>query len=223
VQCDQPSTATASQLTYTGTGATFNGQPLVNPGGNKPIYFADPNAPGAGTASLATFVPAGQPLTSGSPLNILAPNGYPVRNDNSSSPAYVGKGDGTSDPELYLAYSSQTPSDTGTPIQPGTTTVIKSKASGLYCRLAEVPASLLGGRSHSLVLSLRRRAAPVSVRAFAQLPTAAQAGSRPSMGMVCDQTTPDTATPFTYTGALSAAEHLFRGCCDTDLASQPAS
>lgn len=28
----------------TGTGVTYQGRPLINPGGNQPLYFADPGS-----------------------------------------------------------------------------------------------------------------------------------------------------------------------------------
>jgi hypothetical protein len=30
---------------HAGTGVTYQGRPLINPGGNQPLYFADPGSP----------------------------------------------------------------------------------------------------------------------------------------------------------------------------------
>ena len=122
IQCDQPTTATASQLTYTGHGAEYNGQPLTNPytsGTPGPLYFGaagDPSQP-------LTFNPA--PLPTNVPLEILGPTGLPVRNDNSSNAAYVGSGNGTSPFEQYIAYDPNDFSST-TPVQVGQTTILKN-------------------------------------------------------------------------------------------------
>jgi hypothetical protein len=55
------------------------------------------------------------------PINLLGFQGYPLRNDNASSFAYVGEGDGQSQPEMYSAFHEGDPAD-DSPIQPGETT-----------------------------------------------------------------------------------------------------
>jgi hypothetical protein len=139
VQCDQPSTATSSQLTYTGHGATFNGQPLLNPyssGTPGPLYFGNPGDPN----QPLVFEPP--PLPANTPINILGPTGNPVRNDNTSSAAYLGTGNGLSPAERYIAYDPTRPSST-TPIEAGQTAILKNLATGQFCRLMDI--SMLPG------------------------------------------------------------------------------
>jgi hypothetical protein len=61
-----------------------------------------------------------------------------VRNDNTSSAAYVGSGNGTSPPELYTAYD---PDNLGSynPIQPGETALLQNLQTGMYCQLRSMP------------------------------------------------------------------------------------
>jgi hypothetical protein len=120
---DWPSAAAA------GVGVEYSGQPLINPGNNGSIYFGNPGA----TATKVAFVPPPlQPLT---PLNILGHTGYPVRNDNTSSAAYVGSGDGSSPAEQYIAYDPSNPSSSS-PIQPGQKAILKNVS--WVCCLARV-------------------------------------------------------------------------------------
>jgi hypothetical protein len=138
VQCDQPSTATASQLTYTGHGATYNGQELTNPyssGTPGPLYFGNPGD--ASPSQPLTFTPP--PLPANKPINVLSPTGNPVRNDNTSSAAYLGTGDGLSPAEQYIAIDPLDPSST-TPIAAGETTILKNLATGQFCRLTDISA-----------------------------------------------------------------------------------
>jgi len=83
---------------------------------------------------------AGPPLAANSPINILGPSGYPVRNDNGSSPAYLGAGNGTTPPEIYTAYH---PCALGSsvPIQPGDSAILTNAQTGLYCQLRGLPAN----------------------------------------------------------------------------------
>jgi hypothetical protein len=75
------------------------------------------------------------PLTPLIPLNLLNRTGYPVRNDNPTNFAYVGKGNGTTPPEMYIAYHPGN-EDNPTPINAGETTIFKNIETGLWCRLA---------------------------------------------------------------------------------------
>jgi hypothetical protein len=43
---------------------------------------------------MAHYLPSGPPMPANTPINILGPTGSPVRNDNTTSPAYLGSGDG---------------------------------------------------------------------------------------------------------------------------------
>ena len=75
------------------------------------------------------------PLTPDTPINIVGPSGYPVRNDNVTSFSRVGNGTGTTPPEQYVPYHPGSPSDT-TPISKGETVVFRNVQTGLWCRLA---------------------------------------------------------------------------------------
>ena len=90
------------------------------------------------TLSVCPAAIAGPPLLANSPINILGPSGYPVRNDNGSSPAYLGAGNGTTRPEMYTAYH---PGNLGSsvPIQPGESTILTNLETGLYCQLRGLP------------------------------------------------------------------------------------
>lgn len=105
-------------------GVSYQGSPLVNPGSGQPMYFGAPGSQGQPT----TFTPSpGPSLLPDRPLNLLGSiKGRPVRNDASSSPAYLGGGDGSRPPEQYLAYD---PADLGStkPIPPGSPVVLKNK------------------------------------------------------------------------------------------------
>jgi hypothetical protein len=63
----------------------------------------------------------GPPLPANSPINILEPSGYPVRNDNGSSPAYLGAGNTL--PEIYTAYHPDA-LGSSVPIQPGESAIL---------------------------------------------------------------------------------------------------
>jgi hypothetical protein len=105
-------------------GISYNGMPLINPGGNQPVYFGPPGTP----APPITFVPApGPALVPNTPFNFLTnTSGYPVRVDNPTVPAYVGSGDGTSAPEQFLAYHPEDITSTAA-MKPGDTTILRNK------------------------------------------------------------------------------------------------
>ncbi len=88
-------------------------------------------------ACLPACLPAAPfpPLTPIIPLNIINGTGYPTRNDNGTNFAYVGKGNGTSPPEMYTAYHPGNEDDP-TPINAGETTILKNVETEKYCRLA---------------------------------------------------------------------------------------
>ena len=83
---------------------------------------------------------AGPPLLANTPINILTSTGQPVRNDNTTSAAWVGIGNGTSPPELYTAYD---PNNLGSydPILPGETALLQNLQTGKYCQLRSMPAN----------------------------------------------------------------------------------
>ncbi len=71
---------------------------------------------------------------------ILSPTGSPVRNDNLTNYAYVGSGNGTTPPELYLAYHADNTSDRSL-IQPGQTTLLQNEQTGMWCQLRPLPSN----------------------------------------------------------------------------------
>jgi hypothetical protein len=97
--------------------------PLVNPGGNQPVYLAPPGTP---TDPMTFEVAPGPGLVPDTPFNFLTnSSGYPVRVDNTSVPAYVGTGNGTSPPEQFTAYHPGAINSTE-PLQPGDTTILRN-------------------------------------------------------------------------------------------------
>ena len=84
--------------------------------------------------------PAGPPIPPNTPLKLLDPSGKPLRNDNLTNFAYVGSGNGTTPPELYLAFHAGDLAD-GSPIQPGDTTKLQNEETGQWCRLAPLPSN----------------------------------------------------------------------------------
>jgi hypothetical protein len=124
IRCDLLQPQGASVLVYTGNGMTFEGRPLVNPGGSAPLYLAD-----AGTqAPPLAFQPArGPSLTVGASIMVLGNStGTPFRSDNVSSHVYLGAGGNATAAEMWAAYDANDPSRGG-PITPGTSVVLKSK------------------------------------------------------------------------------------------------
>ncbi len=71
---------------------------------------------------------------------IVAPSGYPVRNDNLTNYAYVGGGSGTTPPEQYLAYHADNTGDRS-PIEPGQTLRLQSAETGMWCQLRPLPSN----------------------------------------------------------------------------------
>jgi hypothetical protein len=149
-----------------------------------------------------------QPLV---PLNILNGDGDPLRNDDPSTPSYVGSGNGTQPPETYYAYHPNDPNDR-TPIYPGKTTVLKNQQTNMFCRLAPPPGPVSKGREHRTPAgtSAAMRPPPAAGRSKrtsnasgTMLAAPFQAASVSCTGQVvlCDQPTPATATVLTYTGS----------------------
>jgi hypothetical protein len=71
---------------------------------------------------------------------ILSPTGNPVRNDNLTNYAYVGSGNGTTPPEMFLAYHAGNTSDKN-PIEPGQTTLLQNAETGMWCQLRPLPSN----------------------------------------------------------------------------------
>jgi hypothetical protein len=128
ILCDQDTPATATPFTYTGSGMSYNGKPLVSPGGGLPSYFG----PSGSAPTPATFVPP--PLEPNTPVRISVPSQGFLRVDNLTSYAYCGDGDGTTPPELfYVAQAEPAATDL---VKGGQTAFLISAATGKYCRLA---------------------------------------------------------------------------------------
>jgi hypothetical protein len=170
--CDQPTSTTATQFTYTGTGLAVGGVPMVSAGPGAPLLLANTTTtPITTTTSSLGFPPVGPDLVPGVPFTVqtTSPTAGYVRTDSATSPASTGTGDGTTPPEQFTAVN---PTSTSSAIEPGDTAILKSEATGMYCRLAPLPNT-----------------------------------SPEQIGVLCDQPTPATATPLTYTGSgLSTAE-----------------
>jgi hypothetical protein len=147
---------------------------------------------------------SGPPLNTLTPLNILDPNGFPVRNDNTSNLAFVGTGTGLSAPEQYTAYNRSDLADP-TPIAPGETTLMRNTQTGLYCRLVPVPAGY--SLKSTINAFAKRRTPPGRSQPVAGATASAKRGLRQfatpncnTQGVVCDQTSPANAVVLTYTG-----------------------
>ena len=61
-----------------------------------------------------------------------------MRNDNLTSYAYAGSGDGTTPPELYMAYHASNVTDPAL-IQPGQTTLLQNVQTQQWCQLRPLP------------------------------------------------------------------------------------
>ena len=73
-------------------------------------------------------------------MSIQTSTGAYVRSDNATGAAYSGTGTGSTAPEQYSVYVPGNV-NSSSPILPGNTTIIKSLQTGLYCRLAPLPAN----------------------------------------------------------------------------------
>lgn len=135
-----------------------------------PPLAPSPPSPAPPASPPPPALPSKPVLTPGTPVNIVGPSGGLVRNDNTTSMAYVGAGDGTSLAEQYSFFHSAQPSDLS-PIIPGKMTYISNALTGLFCRLA--PASPAG---------------------------TVPAGCPANQAMVCDQRSASTATVLSYNG-----------------------
>jgi hypothetical protein len=71
---------------------------------------------------------------------MYSPGGELVRNDNTTSYAYVGNGTGISPPEQYLAFHDGDLTNSSL-IQPYETTVLQSVETGLWCQLRPLPSN----------------------------------------------------------------------------------
>jgi hypothetical protein len=136
ILCDQPTPATATPLTYTATGFSYNGRPLITDA-NGGAYLGAPG--GTGThISLRPVTPALSTLTSGSSYNLNLGSGtcyiqsvetYVVCPSTSTS--------GKNSSEQFVIYSAN--QVTGAVISSGSPTLIRSVRTGLFCRSVTLP------------------------------------------------------------------------------------
>ncbi len=138
VVCDQPTATTATPLTYTGSGLSYDGVPLVASSSGAPLVLANSTTAALGPSSdNLAFPTAGPPLPANTPISIAtsAPTDGYVRVDSATSAAYTSGGNGTSTPEQFLA-APHADINSLSPILPGQTALLKSAQTGQYCRLA---------------------------------------------------------------------------------------
>ncbi len=140
VICDLDAPTFAAVITYTGAGFSYQGRPFI-PGDQDdgPAYFGSP-----GQTAPPTYVTA-PALPANAYLNIISPaigSSY-IRNDNTTSLAYAGTGDGSTHPEQYIA---QPPggSPSATSIAVGSPVILRSVQTGLYCRIVNASSYLRG-------------------------------------------------------------------------------
>jgi hypothetical protein len=136
VICDQPTLATATPLTYTATGFSYNGSPLITDA-NGGAYLGAPGSTGT-HISLKPVTPALSTLTSGSSYNLNLGAGtcyiqsvdtYVVCPSTSTS--------GKNSSEQFVIYSAS--QVTGAVISSGSPTLIRSVRTGLFCRSVTLP------------------------------------------------------------------------------------
>lgn len=134
VLCDQPTPATASQLTFTGMGLGAGSSPFLNPEDGSPVYFGNASQ---GLGTPVVFKPVVFPqlpsITSGTAYNLDA--GGNCRVESVDGYVYCPKGNstsGTSQPEQFVVFSAG--QIAGATIAAGSSTIIKSIKTGLFCR-----------------------------------------------------------------------------------------
>jgi hypothetical protein len=137
LRCDLPAMAMASQLTYTGSGLSWGGAPLVATAAGGPLVLANTTTTSSSGPDLKdlSFPTFGPPLAANSAINIQASAGAYVRVDDLTSLALAANGTGTTAAEQFIAVHPASPGST-TPIQAGETAILRSVATAAYCRLA---------------------------------------------------------------------------------------
>ncbi len=103
-----------------------------------------------------------------------------MRSDNTTAYAYCGNGTGVTAAEKYIAYDPSNPGGTKA-VQMNQTIVLISVQTGLFCRLARYPDSSASSSSRPTTRGLKQTTVDLV------------------WGMLADQPTAATATPFTYT------------------------
>jgi hypothetical protein len=213
VACDQSSTEGAAQLVYTGSGASYNNQPFINPGSNQPIYFGG----SAAKPQAAAFLPP--PIPTNTAISIAMPSRGFLRIDSTTAYAYCGNGNGTSPPELFIAVDPTDAAAVKT-VRPGQRTLLKSVQTGLFLRLemfrgdadarvsVQAPSAVrppsLAARAVTVLrppsLAIRQARPPPQPAAGA-LASAAASSANGSVvwGVLGDQASLETGTVFVYT------------------------
>jgi hypothetical protein len=132
LQCDVTDPAQATPLTYTSTGLMYNGQPIlpVGPGGTMVVVPGD--STGSTSTTATPITPVGPVVKPGVPIAINTENGYLSVTSTATSMITNATATGTSPAEQFIL----TPAGSSTaPIEPGTSTIVQSVATGLYCRV----------------------------------------------------------------------------------------
>jgi hypothetical protein len=171
--CDVTDPALATPMTYTSSGLVYDGQQIlpIGPGGSMVVVPS-----GTGSTTTTPITPAGPVVKPGLPITIQTEDGY-LSVPNTATAMFPNATATGNSPAEQFVLTPATGSSTA-PVLPGTSTVVQSVATGLYCRV--VP---------------------------------------DTQEIKCDQATPATATPMTYTGSGLVYNGLLLG---TSASGQPA-
>jgi hypothetical protein len=136
--CDQPTAATAQVFTYTGSGLTVDGVPMVSPAPGAPLVLANTTiAAVSPDADNLSFPLAGPPLPANVAINVQTSTGTYVVVSNLTSFATTANGTGTTALEQFIATNPSSPDSTT--IAPGEEAILRSLATSAYCRLTPMP------------------------------------------------------------------------------------
>jgi hypothetical protein len=114
--------------------------PLVATAPNGPLVLANTTSAALGAdADNLSLQPSGPPVAANTPINLVSAfTGQYVRADNVTTFAYSANGTGSTAPEQFLVVDPANP-DSLAPVQAGQTAILRSVATGAYCRLAPTP------------------------------------------------------------------------------------
>ncbi len=114
--------------------------PLVSTTPNGPLVLANTTSAALNADSdNLSLQPSGPPVAANTPINLVSAfTGHYVRADNVTTFAYSANGTGSTAPEQFLVVDPANP-DSLTPVQAGQTAILRSVATGAYCRLAPTP------------------------------------------------------------------------------------
>jgi hypothetical protein len=132
LQCDVTDPAQATPLTYTSSGLMYNGQ-LIAPNGPGGAMVVMPSS-GTTSASASTpITPAGPAIAPALPVSFNTGDGYLSVPNTATAMFTNATGTGNSPAEQFIL-TPATGSSTA-PVLPGTTTIVQSVATGMYCRV----------------------------------------------------------------------------------------